>query len=179
MNLRLKRTPGIYLVGFMASGKSTVARHLAHRMGWNFFDTDCEIERAEQTTIAELFEQRGEPEFRRIETEILKQHVRWIERGRPAVLALGGGAFTVQENRELLGEHGVSVWLDCPFDTVQRRLAAQQGGAVRPLARDPEKFAALYEARTELYRLADVRVAIEGDDPEETVNAILAGPIFR
>src|SRR3954471_2598998 len=125
MNLRLKQTPGIYLVGFMASGKSTVGRHLAHRLGWNFFDTDAEIESAERMTIAEIFEQRGEPEFRRIEREILRQHVRWIEHGRPAVLALGGGTFAEQANRELLAEHGISVWLDCPLESVKRRIAQQ------------------------------------------------------
>src|SRR5215831_1052623 len=118
MNLRLKRTPGIYVVGFMGAGKSTVGRHLAHRLGWSFFDTDHEIEAAEQSTIPEIFSSRGEPEFRRIESAILEQHVRWIERGRPAVLALGGGAFTLPANRALLAENGVSIWLDCPFETV-------------------------------------------------------------
>ena len=179
MNLRLKQTPGIYVVGFMASGKSTVGRHLAHRLGWNFFDTDAEIEAAEKLSIAELFDTRGEPEFRRIEREILRQHVRWIERGRPAVLALGGGAFAIDENRVLLEGNGVSVWLDCPFATVQRRVAEQHGGALRPLARDPEKFQALWSARQALYAQADVRVPIEGDDPEATVATLLGHPIFR
>jgi len=59
MNLKLKRTPGIYLVGFMGSGKSTIGRLLAHRLGWSFFDTDQEIEASEGTTIAEIFEGRG------------------------------------------------------------------------------------------------------------------------
>jgi shikimate kinase len=177
MNLRLKRTPGIYLVGFMGSGKSTVGRRLAHRMGWNFFDIDHEIEAAEKATIADIFEQRGEPEFRRIEAEILRQHVRWIERGRPAVLALGGGTFADEANRQLIAEHGISVWLDCPLETVKRRI--EQHSVVRPLARDPEKFAALYEARRAVYALADTRVTIECDDPETTAAAILAHPIFR
>src|SRR5438105_14816219 len=75
MNLKLKRTPGIYVVGFMGVGKTTVGRHLAHRLGWNFFDTDSEIEAAEKAVIADLFAQRGEQEFRRIETEIMRQHV--------------------------------------------------------------------------------------------------------
>ena len=179
MNLKLKRTPGIYLVGFMAAGKSTVGRHLAHRLGWNFFDIDKEIEAAEKLTIAELFETRGEPEFRRIEADILWQHVRWIERGRPAVLALGGGAFAAGTNRELIEENGVSVWLDCPFPTVQRRVAQQHGGLLRPLARDPVEFEALFRRRLEIYQLAHMRVAIEGDDPEQTVDAILAGPYFQ
>jgi shikimate kinase len=179
MNLKLKRTPGIYLVGFMASGKSTIGRHLAHRLGWNFFDTDSEIEAAEKTSIAQLFSSRGEPEFRRIETEIIRQHVRWIERGRPAVVALGGGAFVSQVNRELLEENGIAVWLDCPFEKVSQRVAAAGHGAVRPLASDAGQFAALYQARRDIYALADVCVAIESDDPERVVDAILAHPVFK
>jgi shikimate kinase len=179
MNLKLKRTPGVYLVGFMASGKSTVGRHLAHRLGWNFFDTDHEIESAEKVTIAELFDTRGEAEFRRIESDILRQHIRWIERGRPAVLALGGGAFAQEHNRALLADNGVTIWLDCPLPLVQRRVAAQQGGALRPLARDPEKFEALFAQRRSVYSLADVCITVDSDDPEAVVNAILADPVFR
>jgi len=176
MNLKLKRTPGIYLVGFMGSGKSTIGRHLAHRLGWSFFDTDVEIEAAERASIAELFESRGEPEFRRIETEILRQHVHWIERGRPSVVALGGGVFARPQNRELLEENGISVWLDCPFEIVTRRVAHTSH---RPLARDPETFAELYQSRLEAYRLADLQISIAGDDPDEAVEAILNHPLLR
>ena len=176
MNLKLKRTPGIYVVGFMASGKSTVGRHLAHRLGWNFFDTDDEIEAAEKMAISEIFATRGEGEFRRIEAEILRQHVRWIERGRPAVVALGGGAFADAQNRQVLAENGISVWLDCPFDVVQRRVAKS---AHRPLARDAEHFAALYAARRECYAQADVHIPIESDEPEVTVEAIVQHPVLR
>jgi shikimate kinase len=179
VNRRLKLTPGIYLVGFMGCGKSTVGRHLAHRMGWSFFDLDHEIEAAEKTTIAALFDTRGEPEFRRIESEMLRTHVRWIERGRPAVLALGGGAFTVEGNRALLAENGISVWLDCPLEAITRRVARQAHGPERPLARDPEKFAALYDARRASYALADARVEISSDDPEEAVQAILSHPVLQ
>ncbi|HWC95467.1 MAG TPA: shikimate kinase [Candidatus Sulfopaludibacter sp.] len=176
MNLKLKRTPGLYLVGFMGSGKSTIGRALAHRMGWSFFDIDDEIEAAEKVTIAELFDTRGEAEFRRIETEILRQHVKWIERGRPAVLALGGGAFIDSTNRDLVTSNGFVVWLDCPLETVQRRV----GHAThRPLARDPEKFAALYHARRETYAIAEIHVPIESDDPAVTVEAIFNHPLFR
>ena len=177
MNLRLKRTPGLYLVGFMASGKSTVGRHLAHRMGWSFFDTDEEIAAAEKVSIADLFSSRGEPDFRRIENTILRQHVQWIERGRPAVLALGGGAFAQEANRSLLQNNGITIWLDCPFDVVERRVAGQSG-PVRPLARDPVQFRELYETRRAAYALADVRVAITSDDADQTVAAILADPLF-
>ena len=176
MNLRLKRTPGLYVAGFMGSGKSTVGRHLARRLGWDFFDLDAEIEAAERTTIAHIFDTRGETEFRRIESEMLAQHVRLIERGRPGVVALGGGTFTSASNRQLLAEHGMTIWLDCPFNVVERRVAA---ATHRPLARDPQKFAALFEERRESYRLADIHVAIENDDPEAAVNAIFKHPLMQ
>jgi len=178
MILKLKRTPGLYVVGFIASGKSTVGRYLAHRLGWNFFDIDAEIEAAEKASIAELLEQRGEAELRRIEHTILRQHVGWIERGRPAVLALGDGTFTEARNRDLLVENGVSIWLDCPFEVVERRVR-QQYAPARPLVDDAGKLAGLYDARQDAYRLADVRVEIASDDPEHTVEAILAHPLFK
>jgi shikimate kinase len=176
MNIRLKRTPGLYVVGFMASGKSTIGRHLAGELGWNFFDLDDEIERAEKTTIANIFDERGETEFRRIEAAILTQHVKWIERGRPSVLALGGGAFTEPKNRALLLDNGLAIWLDCPLDKLKQRVAA---ASHRPLARDPEKFAALYHARRESYALADIQIAIESDEPAVTVKTILSHPSMQ
>jgi shikimate kinase len=176
MNLKLKRTPGIYLVGFMGSGKSTVGRLLAHRLGWSFFDLDHEIQAAEGASIREVFESRGEPEFRRIETAILRQHISWIEQGRPSVLALGGGAFIGEGNRALLKDRGMTIWLDCPFEIVERRAFET---ADRPLARDPVRFAALYRERVEAYRLADIHIPISGDDPDPVVGAILMHPLLQ
>ncbi len=160
----------------MGSGKSTVGRALARRLGWSFYDLDSEIERAENTTIDEIFATRGEADFRRLETEMLRQHVRWIERGRPAVLALGGDAFVFAENRELLENNGIAIWLDCPFETIQRRVARESH---RPLARDPAKFAALYEARRQFYALADIRAPIDCDNPDAAVEIILAHPLMK
>jgi len=157
----------IFVVGFMGAGKTTVGRALARRLGWEYFDLDEEIEAAEHAAISEIFAARGESEFRRVETETLR---RVLQRGRPAVLALGGGAFTLPANRDLLRGHGLTVWLDCPFETVQRRVAQ---ATHRPLARDPEQFAELYLSRRQHYSVADLRVPIESDDPEKTVDAIL------
>jgi shikimate kinase len=176
MNLRLKQTPGLYVVGFMACGKSTIGRHLAERLGWSFFDIDEEIEGAEKASIASIFDTRGEAEFRRIEALIIAQHVHWIERARPAVLALGGGAFIQPANRDLVQRNGLAIWLDCPLDIVKHRVSQ---AAHRPLARDPEAFAALYHARRESYGLADVHIAIESDDPAVTVETILSHPLLK
>ena len=95
MILKLKRTPGIYLIGFMGSGKSTVGRMLADQIGWRFADIDDDVEAAAKTSITELFTERGEEEFRRFESEAIRQRVRRIQSGHPMVLALGGGAFLV------------------------------------------------------------------------------------
>jgi len=137
MILKLKRTPGIYLVGFMAAGKTTIGRLLAHELGWSFADVDEDIAAAEGSSIAELFDARGEQEFRKVEHEAIRKRVGEVVRGRPMVVALGGGAFAQQANRDLLEENGVSIWLDCPFPTVSRRI---EDTSHRPLARDPVKF---------------------------------------
>jgi shikimate kinase len=176
MNLKLKRTPGIYVVGFMGAGKSTIGRLLADRLGWQFIDLDDDIEAAGKMSISAIFESAGEAEFRRIEHAALRARVAQIECGRPAVVALGGGAFAQDVNRDLLAGNGISVWLDCPFPVVERRVAAANH---RHLARDPRKFAELYELRREAYSRAEFRIPIEGDDPTVAVNAILALPLFR
>ena len=175
MILKLKRTPGIYVVGFMACGKTTIARLLADELGWSFADIDEDIEAAQGESIAEIFEARGEDEFRKIEHEALHKRVREVERGKPMVLALGGGAFAQEANQSLLEENGVSVWLDCPFAMVRARI---EGSHHRPLARDPEKFQQLYEDRRVHYAKADFRIEVEGDDPALIVAAILKLPIF-
>jgi shikimate kinase len=177
MDARLKRTPGLYIAGFMCSGKTTVGKKLADRVGWDFVDVDSEIEREQQTTIAAIFESRGESEFRRVETEVLRKLVTQVERGMPAVLALGGGAFVREENFEMLENNGVSVWLDCSFTSIVQRLETEADG-VRPLARDPEALRSLYEARRPGYSRADYRVDADCD-VERAVALILELPFWK
>jgi shikimate kinase len=175
MNIRLKRTPGIYLLGFMGCGKTTVGRMLAEQLGWNFVDLDEEIEAAEQMSISEIFRMRGEPLFRMIEREALLARVRLIQRGSPHVVALGGGAYADASSQELLRENGVSVWLDCPLDIVERRVA---NATHRPLARDTETFRKLFNERLESYARADYRIPIVSDDPAAAVAEIRGLPLF-
>src|SRR5580704_1755028 len=92
MILKLKRTPGIYLVGFMASGKTTIGRLLADELGWSFADLDQDIEAAHGSSIARIFATRGETEFRAVEKEAVRLRVGEVMRGKPMVVALGGGA---------------------------------------------------------------------------------------
>ena len=175
MILKLKRTPGLYLVGFMASGKTTVGRALAEHIGWPFVDMDAEIEAREGRTIAQIFQELGEAGFREIESRVLRAHVRRIESGQPCVLALGGGAFVQPANRELLENNGVSLWIDCPLDVIQRRL---NGDTSRPLASQSNGLGRLYEDRKPLYSRADYRVEADTEDVGELIHRILRLPLF-
>ncbi|HEX8985470.1 MAG TPA: shikimate kinase, partial [Bryobacteraceae bacterium] len=125
-------------------------------------------------SVPDIFECEGEQAFRRIETEAVRKCVLRVRSGCPTVVALGGGAFVSEENYELLEDHGVTVWLDCPFDVVCRRI---EGCQQRPLARDPERFCKLYEVRRVSYARADYRVDA-ADGAEATADAIEALPIF-
>jgi shikimate kinase len=173
MNLKLKRSPAIYVVGFMGSGKTTIGKRLADELGWHFFDIDDDIEAIAGMSIPNIFEEKGEAEFRRIESEAIAARVRQAEASKPMVVALGGGAYAREENARLVDNHGVTVWLDCPLQMVTARVAAAEH---RPLARDPEAFERLYHARREAYAKAAFRIEVESDDAGETVNRILNTP---
>jgi shikimate kinase len=175
MTLKLKRTPGLYLVGFMCSGKSTVGRALAEKLGWCFVDIDSEIEAKEKTPVRKIFEERGESEFRDIETDTLRQHVTRVEAGCPCVFALGGGTFVQARNWEIIENNGVTVWLDCTLETILQRLGDDTS---RPLADDRKGLAALYGDRRPLYGRADYRLEVDTDDISVIVNKILELPIF-
>ena len=175
-NLSAKQTPGIYLVGFMGSGKSTIGRKLASKIGWRFADLDDDIEAHSAKTISEIFDQEGEAEFRRMESAMLAVRIAEVKAGRPLVLALGGGAFAQQQNRLALKHAGLVIWLDVPFELVQQRLA---GFSHRPLARDPEKFRALFHQRREAYAEAEAHIAITSDDTKPAIDAILKLEFFQ
>jgi shikimate kinase len=175
MTLKLKRTPGLYLVGFMASGKTTVGRALAAAIGWPFVDLDTEIEKQEGLPIGRIFSERGEAHFRKAETEALRLHVARVKAGHPSVIALGGGAFVQPGNRELLESGGVTLWLDCPFDLVSRRLGDD---TTRPLAIDRARLESLFIERRPLYEQADYRVEANTDDLLDILQRILVLPIF-
>jgi shikimate kinase len=175
MILKLKRTPGIYLVGFMGCGKTTIGRLLAKKIGWHFFDIDTDIEKTHGGTVQEIFSKQGEAHFRELEHRALKARVGDIERGKPSVLALGGGAFVQPDNYALLENNGVTLFLDAPFELIQRRVPADGS---RPLAMNPAKFRELFDARRSLYQLADHQIPIVDEDPEINVNSIMALKLF-
>jgi shikimate kinase len=175
MILKLKRTPGIYLVGFMGSGKTTIGRLLASRIGWNFADLDHDIEQAHGGTVQQIFAKHGESHFRQLEYVALKQRISDVERGKPSVVALGGGTFVRPDNFALLENNGVTLWLDAPFELIRKRVLSDGS---RPLAADPLQFRELFETRLSGYELADHRVPIVSEDPEVTIDSIIALQLF-
>ena len=156
----------IYLVGFMASGKSTVARALAARLGWQSEDIDHLIEARERRTIAEIFTQQGESYFRAVEREILKL----LQPLRHVVIATGGGTFADPENRGFINLDGVSVWLDLPLVELIPRIPLD---GRRPLAANRAELERLYASRLESYQLAHLRVPVSSAPVGTTVDLVL------
>jgi shikimate kinase len=175
MNLKLKLSPAIYLVGFMGCGKSIVGRALADELGWSFIDLDEDIEKRAGASIADVFDIQGEANFRALESEALKNRVQIARAGQPQVISLGGGAFTIEENIELVLNHGVTVWLDAPLEVIERRIAEETH---RPLARDPVRMKELFDQRRGAYALADYRIETGEDAPTAIVARIMALPLF-
>jgi shikimate kinase len=175
MILKLKRTPGLYLVGFMGCGKTTIGRRLALRIGWHFADLDHDIEQAHGGTVQQIFAEHGEPHFRQLEYLALKRRVNDVERGKPSVIALGGGTFVCPDNYALLENNGVTLWLDAPFELI--RLRVQSDGS-RPLTADPVKFRELFDTRRAGYEKADHCVPIVSEDPEVIIDSIIALQLF-
>lgn len=153
---RRRRPPRrIYVVGFMAAGKSTLGRRIAERLALPFVDLDEEIERTSGRTIRALFEESGEAAFREREAAFLAA----TESLPAAVVATGGGCFAQEENRRRIGRLGTAVFLDVPLETVRARL---KGKTDRPLFVSEEQLAALFAERATFYRMAPVAVRLGG-----------------
>ena len=150
-------TDKIYLVGFMAAGKTTVAAHLGQTLGWRVEDIDMLIEARERRTVADIFAKQGEAGFRALEREMLAL----VLPLRHVVVATGGGTFADADNRAAMQRDGATVWLDVPLEHLIARLPID---GRRPLAASREQLELLFAARQASYALADVRVAC-GDAP--------------
>jgi shikimate kinase len=147
----------VVITGFMGAGKTTVARALAARLNCASIDADEFITARVGHSPREIIDHEGEPRFREIESRALAE-ILSDESAR--VVALGGGAWTLQTNRELIARHDcLTVWLDAPFELCWQRIA-RAGRNARPLARDREAARALYETRRKLYALASRRVEV-------------------
>lgn len=144
----------IVLTGFMASGKTTVGKILANHLNMKFIDTDEMIER-EYGKISDIFAKHGEAEFRRIETEIIKQTALLNN----SVIATGGGAVLNTDNIRILNENGTIINLNPGRAVIEARLA--QGDSTRPLsAGGLEALIARFDSRRKFYDMCDFQVNV-------------------
>ncbi len=160
----------IVLVGMMGAGKSSVGKRLSQRLGLPFFDADTEIERAAGMSIPEIFEKRGEAEFRQGEQRVI---ARLLSDG-PMILATGGGAYMNDSTRQLISQQGVSIWLKAEFDVLMRRVRKRSN---RPLLQNPDPegtLKRLMETRYPVYALTDLHVQSRDVAHDVIVDEIIA-----
>ncbi|MEN8183466.1 MAG: shikimate kinase [Myxococcota bacterium] len=162
----------VWLVGMMGAGKSSVGPALAERLGVPFFDTDAEVERCAGTSVAALFAAEGEAAFRHRELEATRRLA-----GKPAVVALGGGALSEPRLREVVAG-GRRVYLRARPETLTDRLGAGEG---RPLLTGLDgsgrlaRLGELLAARETEYRRAELVIDTDGLALPEVVDAVARG----
>ena len=165
----------IVIVGFMGSGKTTVAKALAARLGCGLADLDAIVGAQQNKSVPELINEQGESSFRDAETAALQVA---LDRQAPRIVALGGGAWTLERNRELINKHGcLTVWLVASYDLCWQRITDQP--TPRPLALDENAARELYRNRHPLYALANLRVEVTNKMSADDVAARITAAIER
>jgi shikimate kinase len=161
----------IILVGFMGTGKSTVAEQLAVRLGWRKIDLDAAIEEDQNSSIPDLFVSRGEAYFRQVESDVLK---RTLSESEEIVVATGGGAVLAEANRETMLESGFVVALTASVESILKRV---QNDPNRPLLKwnAAESVPMLLEARRHAYDFAHLKM----DTTDKSVSEIVGHIIER
>lgn len=171
---RLKKT--VVMVGMMGAGKTAVGRALAARLDVPFLDSDAEIETAANMTVPEIFTRDGESFFRQKESQVIGR----LLDEECGVLSTGGGAFLAENNRVMISQRGVSVWLKADLTVLWSRVRHKQ---TRPLLRTSNPRATLstlYEARVPIYAQADLAVTSDGKASiEDMVDRVLVALATR
>jgi shikimate kinase len=165
----------IFLIGYRGTGKTTVGRLVAARLGWELIDADEAIERRAGKSIAAIFADDGEAAFRDLEATVLADLCRRTQ----IVVAPGGGAVLREATRDAMRAAGPIVWLTASVDTIAERLAADTStGNHRPnltAAGGRAEIVALLAERTPIYRAcATFVVDTEGKTPSDVADEIIA-----
>ncbi len=164
----------VVLTGFMGVGKSSVSRHLSYLLKAEKIDLDYFIEARENRLIAEILKAEGEPRFRQIETECL---CRILKESEARIIALGGGAWTIEENRRLIKDHNcTTVWLESTFEHCWFNI--RQSRKERPLAQNKKRAKSLFDQRQKIYCLADWHFIIKPEFTSFEVAKRIAEEVF-
>ncbi len=164
----------IVLIGYRTTGKTTVGRLIAQRLGWEFVDTDVLIEQQAKKSIAEIVAQEGWQGFRRREKEVIAE----VSAKENMVIAVGGGAVINTENVKNLKQNGILIWLKANADTIAKRLLKDKKTASqRPSLTGKsvvEEIEEVLRERLPLYQqAADIEVDTERYSPEEIASLII------
>lgn len=164
----LKKT--VVLVGLMGAGKTTVGRRLARKLHLNFVDSDHEIEKAADMSVAEIFEVFGEEEFRNGERRVIER----LLDGKPKILATGGGAYLNEKTRALIKEAAVTVWLNVDVQLLVERTGLRDTRPLLQTGNREEILTRLANERYPIYSEADVVVKSGKGSHEVVVNDTVA-----
>ncbi len=158
----------IVIVGFMGTGKTVVAKALAEKLGRGFLELDAIIEKNEGMSIKEIFEKKGEPYFRGLEKDVVKQ----ASQGQGIVISAGGGAIMDEENFKNLKKNSIIVCLEASSDTIMQRT---KGNVCRPILNVPDpkkKIEELLKQRSPYYKKADHCVSTDNLTIEQVVEKV-------
>ncbi|MGA8265036.1 MAG: shikimate kinase [Ignavibacteriaceae bacterium] len=170
------KTKIIFLAGFMASGKSTIGPILANTLGWNFFDLDRVIELKQDKKIVDIFAEKGEAGFRKLEREVLQK----IVKEENLIIALGGGTIADQKNINFMKKKGKIIFLEASPESFYKRLKFKsdrpmlKGKDENLLSQDELKnrIVEILNYRKKYYDQADVSLQTDGMTIGKTVDAI-------
>jgi shikimate kinase len=160
----------IVITGFMCTGKTSVGKLLAEKLGYQFVDTDDLIEQRVGMKISDIFAVYGEPYFRDVETEVVKE----VAKKDKFVISTGGGVVLRKVNIDELRKNGIIVNLTAKPETIYNRLKNQPG--VRPLLNKPDpmnEIIKLFSQREEYYKNCDLRIETDNLAVEQIVQQIL------
>ncbi|MBK7997005.1 MAG: shikimate kinase [Blastocatellia bacterium] len=151
----------------MGVGKTSVGSVLAQKLSYKFVDLDKLIVEQENFSIKDIFSKFGEEYFREIEHKTLETIINYTD----SIIALGGGTFTFERNRNLIQQNGISIWLDCDLDVILSRLS---NDTLRPLYSNPKQMQELLNSRLSAYSQANFTVDVSNLTIDETVNNIIS-----
>lgn len=159
----------VFLIGMMGAGKSTIGSALALRLGWAWFDSDAQVESNTGKTVVEIFAEQGEQAFRKQESAALEQGANYSD---PAVVSVAGGAVLDPQNRKLLSDSGLVIWLRATPETIIKRVGTGTG---RPLLEGnvAENVKNLYQFRAPLYeQIADLIIDVDNKPISQILDQI-------
>ncbi|MCB0497005.1 MAG: shikimate kinase [Cyclobacteriaceae bacterium] len=161
--------PRLFIIGMPGSGKSTIGRLLAHKMGLPFFDLDEVIVEQEGASVSSIFSAKGEGYFRQVESECLKKVT---SQNEIFVMATGGGSPCFHDGIDWMNSHGKTIFIDVATDTLIKRTAQQEE---RPLLKTnpTERIHKLYQERLSTYQKANVQAQADQLNPEEIVELLI------